>query len=140
VAFKRLGDEAWRAAKRELYTSMMDAGCALIMSTDCGIPTAPHDALAPGMQIMADLTGLSAVEVLRRTTSQAAAALGLSDRGVIAPGKLADLLIVDGDPTTNLLDLTRVHAVMKGGEWVARVAGSQPVVDDCDEDPGLPTI
>jgi imidazolonepropionase-like amidohydrolase len=37
------------------------------------------------------------------------------DRGVIAPGKLADLILIDGDPTKNMRDLDKLTTVIKGG-------------------------
>jgi imidazolonepropionase-like amidohydrolase len=37
------------------------------------------------------------------------------DRGVIAAGKLADMILVDGDPTKNIRDLDKVTTVIKGG-------------------------
>jgi len=37
------------------------------------------------------------------------------DRGVLAPGKLADMVLVDGDPTVNISDLHKTVAVIKGG-------------------------
>jgi imidazolonepropionase-like amidohydrolase len=59
--------------------------------------------------------GLPALECLRAATSGAAALLGRRDRGVIAPGARADLLIVDGDPTADLTAIERVRAVVAGG-------------------------
>ena len=38
------------------------------------------------------------------------------DRGVIAAGKLADMIIVDGDPTKNIRDLGKITTVIKGGK------------------------
>jgi imidazolonepropionase-like amidohydrolase len=38
------------------------------------------------------------------------------DRGVIAPGKLADMILVDGDPTQNIQDTSRITTVIKGGK------------------------
>jgi imidazolonepropionase-like amidohydrolase len=38
------------------------------------------------------------------------------DRGVIAPGKLADMILVDGDPTKNIQDISRITTVIKGGK------------------------
>jgi imidazolonepropionase-like amidohydrolase len=38
------------------------------------------------------------------------------DRGVIAPGKLADMILVDGDPTKNIQDLDKITTVIKGGK------------------------
>jgi imidazolonepropionase-like amidohydrolase len=38
------------------------------------------------------------------------------DRGVIAPGKLADMILVDGDPTQNIEDLNKITTVIKAGK------------------------
>ena len=67
--------------------------------------------------------GLGAVECLRAATSGAAAILGRRDRGVIAPGARADLLIVDGDPTSELAAIERVRAVVAAGCVVAGGVG-----------------
>jgi len=46
-----------------------------------------------------------------------AAALGLAaDLGTIAPGRLADLVVLDGNPLSNIRDLRKVKAVVKDGE------------------------
>ncbi len=62
--------------------------------------------------------GLDAAECLRAATSSAARLLGASDRGRIAEGLRADLLVVDGDPRTDLGAMERVRAVFRGGERV----------------------
>jgi imidazolonepropionase-like amidohydrolase len=54
----------------------------------------------------------------------AADLLGVSDRGVIAPGKLADLIAVRGNPLEDVRVLEQVPWVMKGGE-VVKGAGKQ---------------
>ena len=38
------------------------------------------------------------------------------DRGVIAPGKLADMILVDGDPTKNIRDINNITTVIKSGK------------------------
>jgi imidazolonepropionase-like amidohydrolase len=38
------------------------------------------------------------------------------DRGIIAAGKLADMVLIDGDPTQNIRDIEKVNAVIKGGK------------------------
>ena len=48
-------------------------------------------------------------------TSTAASILGLTDTGVLAPGRRADLLAVTGDPLTDIQDLSRTRYVMLGG-------------------------
>jgi imidazolonepropionase-like amidohydrolase len=38
------------------------------------------------------------------------------DRGVIAPGKLADMVLIDGDPTKDIRDIKKINTVIKGGK------------------------
>jgi imidazolonepropionase-like amidohydrolase len=71
------------------------------------------------MRVLADLTGLSAVEVLKLATSTSARLLALDDRGVIEPGQRADLLVVEGDPTEDLSALERVRHVVVNGALVS---------------------
>jgi hypothetical protein len=57
-------------------------------------------------------------QILRWATAGGAIALGLSlDAGTIEPGRLADLVVVDGDPLTEIGDLRRIVAVVKSGVW-----------------------
>ena len=60
--------------------------------------------------------GLSPYEALRSATLWAAEAVGVaSDLGSIEPGKLADLVVVTGDPLTRIEDARRVEVVVKNG-------------------------
>ena len=60
--------------------------------------------------------GLSPLEVLRSATVNGAKALRLGDRaGTIAPGKLADLVILDADPLADVGNLSHAHQVIKNG-------------------------
>ncbi len=61
--------------------------------------------------------GLSPATVVQAATQNAATHLGLGDElGTLAPGKLADLIIVKGDPLTDIATLRRVWLVVKNGE------------------------
>ncbi len=120
VGFRRWPDDGRRENRAKILKGVLAAGCRVLMSTDCGIPNVPHEALAEGMSVMEELTGLEAVEVLKLATSGAAQLLELKDRGVIADGKRADLVVVDGDPTQDLGALERVRYVLKEGEVVVR--------------------
>ncbi len=70
--------------------------------------------------------GLTPMEALVAATAGSARALGLDDRlGTVEPGKLADLLVVDGDPVATpevLLERERIWLVLQGGEPVAGAA------------------
>jgi imidazolonepropionase-like amidohydrolase len=57
---------------------------------------------------------------LRQATSGNAAVFHLSDRGSIRAGQLADLVALEGDPTTDVGALRKVRFVMKGGETYFR--------------------
>ncbi|HEV7573661.1 MAG TPA: amidohydrolase family protein, partial [Thermoanaerobaculia bacterium] len=61
--------------------------------------------------------GIPSAEVLRIATLGAASVMKHDDQlGSIAPGKLADLDIVDGDPSVNISDVRRVVTVIKDGK------------------------
>ncbi|MBM3514743.1 MAG: amidohydrolase family protein [Alphaproteobacteria bacterium] len=65
--------------------------------------------------------GLSPADVLRSATIWPAAVLGVDKHlGTIEPGKLADLVIVDGDPLARISDLAKVHAVVSNGRYLPR--------------------
>jgi imidazolonepropionase-like amidohydrolase len=62
--------------------------------------------------------GIGAAQILRMATKDAAEHLGVNDLGVIAPGKLADLLLLDGDPTTSIGALRKLSIVIQNGAIV----------------------
>jgi imidazolonepropionase-like amidohydrolase len=70
--------------------------------------------------------GLPAIDALRAATSLAAEVIGLDEFiGTVRPGRLADLVVVDGDPLAEpvvLLDRQRIWAVLQLGEMVAGAA------------------
>lgn len=63
--------------------------------------------------------GLSPAQALQVATSQAADLMGLADRGRIAAGKRADLLVLDADPLTDIANTQRIGAVWQAGQEVA---------------------
>ncbi len=63
--------------------------------------------------------GMEPMDVLTSATKTGAEFLGVADRlGTIEIGKLADLIVVDGDPSTTIRDLDRVTEVMLNGQWI----------------------
>jgi imidazolonepropionase-like amidohydrolase len=99
---------------------LCQAGIPVVCGTDAGIdPAKPHNVLPYGVAALAGIGGYSPIEALRAATSAAAQACGVGSRkGRIAPGFDADLLAVDGDPTTDLAALRAVKAVFRSGQQV----------------------
>jgi len=64
--------------------------------------------------------GLTPLQALTAATSAPAKAFRLSDRGFVRPGLRADLLLVDGDPTTDILATRNIVAIWKKGARVQR--------------------
>lgn len=68
-------------------------------------------------------SGMKPIDALRSATSVTAEAFRKPDRGRIAPGKRADLLLVGGDPTKDIRDTRNIVAIWKAGQRVDREAG-----------------
>ena len=103
--------EAFPAMLR-LLKALYDAGVAIIPGTDALAGYTLHHELELYVR-----AGIAPAEVLRMATWTPALVMGVNkDRGVIAPGKLADMILVDGDPTKNIRDLDNVTTVIKGGK------------------------
>jgi Tol biopolymer transport system component len=67
--------------------------------------------------------GIANDQVLRMATAEGALALGLErELGTLEPGKIADFVVIDGDPLTRIADTLRIVAVVDGGVWQARSA------------------
>jgi imidazolonepropionase-like amidohydrolase len=64
--------------------------------------------------------GLSPSQVLTAATASSADAFRLADRGRIIPGRRADLLLVRGDPTSDLLSIRDIARIWKSGVEVNR--------------------
>ncbi|HMF77826.1 MAG TPA: amidohydrolase family protein [Bryobacteraceae bacterium] len=138
---EQFADPAWRAKtlankkvldvskdalamnKRNLKT-LYDAGVHIGFGTDSGamplrIPGfAEHRELQ--LMVEAGLTPLQAIDV---ATANAAKLLQLNDRGVLAPGMHADLVLLDGNPAVDIRNSQLIHAVYQRGQLVSgRVA------------------
>ena len=114
----RQGVDAEPAAithKRESFRAALAAGVSICFGGDVGV--FPHGDNVRELEIMVDY-GMPVGQALIAATSGNAKILKLDDRGRIAPGLLADLIAVDGDPTQSISALRNVKFVMKGGEVV----------------------
>jgi len=102
---------------RSAFRHAVEAGVRIAMGTDSGVT--PHGRNLRELALMAD-GGMHPAAVLEATTRSAAQLLGVDgERGTIEPGKLADLVVVSGDPY-DFTDLgERVESVWKAGRQVA---------------------
>ena len=94
-----------------------DAGGRIALGTDAGTPFNLHGHNSQELRFMVEV-GLTNIEALRAGTSNAADLMGLDDRGRIVEGAAADLLVVDGDPSLDILaaaDRGRHRRVVKDG-------------------------
>ncbi len=114
----------WRARylgnARENVRLLRAAGVPILAGTDAGNPGTSHGASLHGELELLVAAGLSPVEALRAATTSVTRCLNLTDRGRIAIGERADLLLVDGDPTTDVSATRRIVAVWKNGYAVGR--------------------
>ena len=88
---------------------------------------APHGAYSGELACYVEQVGISPIDVIRWATKFGGEMTGIPDLGTIEPGKLADMVIVDGDPSVDINILQkpeRIIAVIKGGELVS---GALPV-------------
>jgi imidazolonepropionase-like amidohydrolase len=102
-------------AKRQSFRAALDAGVPICFGGDVGVYS--HGDNVVELELMVEY-GMSPQDAVRAATSGNAEILGLEDRGRIAPGLLADLVAVDGEPTSDITALRNVRWVMKGGEVV----------------------
>jgi imidazolonepropionase-like amidohydrolase len=87
----------------------------LLVGTDAPVPGTTYGASVHGELALLVGDGLTPVQALAAATSVPARTFRLSDRGQIKPGMRADLVLVQGDPTRNILDTRNIIAVWKRG-------------------------
>ncbi|HET7042286.1 MAG TPA: amidohydrolase family protein [Gemmatimonadales bacterium] len=91
------------------------AGGAIVAGTDAG-----KEMIVPGASLHRELAllvhaGFTPADALEAATSHAAALLGADSLGVVAAGKVADLVVLDGDPTADIANTRRINKVMLNG-------------------------
>ena len=97
------------------------AGVVLLAATDVGVPFQ-----VPGISLHVELermveAGLSALEALRTATLNPARVLEMTDSlGSIEPGKLADLVLLEGNPLEDIRNTQKIHAVVADGRLYRR--------------------
>ena len=106
----------------EAVRQLKAARVPILAGTDAGNPGTTQGASIHGELELLVRAGLTPVEALHAATAAASAAFHLDDRGQIAPGKRADLVLVNGDPTTDIRRTRDIVAVWKAGHPIDREA------------------
>ena len=113
---RRAADPESERVPRQNLKRLSDAGVTIAAGTDAGnIGTLHGPSIFRELRLMAD-AGLTPREVLASATAGGARVMGREkDLGAVAPGKLADLLILDRDPLVDVANLEAIYRVVKGG-------------------------
>jgi len=114
-------EKALGRLQRESFARAVKGGARMAFGTDAGVY--PHGDNARQFAVMVRF-GMTPLQAIRSATLDAAELLGWRDRvGSVEPGKLADLIAVQGDPLTDVRVLESVGFVMKGGVVVKNELG-----------------
>lgn len=91
------------------------------VATGSDAPAVPYGSGVHVELEMLAAAGIPNDQVLRIATAEGALALGLERQlGTLEDGKLADFIVVDGDPLARLADIAKISAVVKNGVWLDR--------------------
>ena len=98
------------------FRQLRESGVTIITGTDSGIPLNFHfDSTWRELKTFVEL-GMPPMEAIRAATYWPAQLLKQPDLGTIAAGKLADIIVVNGDPLTDMTSLRHVVHVVKDGK------------------------
>jgi imidazolonepropionase-like amidohydrolase len=115
------------AAAMAAVKALRAAGVPILAGTDAPNPGTTYGATVHDELALLVAAGLTPAQALEAATAAPARAFKLDDRGRIAPGLRADLLLVEGDPTADILATRRIAAVWKAGARLDREAYRQRI-------------
>jgi len=120
IAGDKLAARRWEVS-RQIVKTLHAAGVRILAGTDAPMPQVyPGFALHKELELLVE-AGLSPVDALRSATIWPAEFLGMSDSlGSIAAGKRADLLLLDGNPLSDISQTQRIRAVVLDGRLLLR--------------------
>jgi imidazolonepropionase-like amidohydrolase len=120
---KGLGVDVNFAHSRETVAAFYRAGVKILAGTDSYQGPAAPASIKYGESFHDELSllveaGMTPVEVLRAATIEPAQYFGFADKGAVEPGRRADLLLVEGDPTRDISATRAIRGVWAGGVQV----------------------
>ena len=99
------------------------AGVKLCVGDDYGTVNSPHGEYGRELAVYVERAGIAPLDVIRWATKTGGVLMGRpDDLGTIAIGKLADMIVVDGNPVSDIKilgDQKNIVAVMRGGKFVS---------------------
>jgi imidazolonepropionase-like amidohydrolase len=108
--------KAATAARSEMFRNAVKLGIKISFGTDAAV--FPHGQNAKEFKLMVDL-GMNAIDALKSATGNDAELLGIAQKvGTLEKGKLADVIAMPGDPTSDITATERVSFVMKEGKII----------------------
>jgi imidazolonepropionase-like amidohydrolase len=111
--------KAATAARSEMFRNAVKIGVKISFGTDAAVY--PHGQNAKEFKLMVDL-GMSAIDALKSATGNDAELLGIGQKvGTLEKGKLADVIAMPGDPTSDITATERVSFVMKEGKIIRQL-------------------
>ena len=111
-------------ARSDMFRNALKAGVKISFGTDAAV--FPHGQNAKEFKLMTDL-GMPPIDALRSATANTAELFGLSQKlGTLEKGKLADIIAMPGDPTSDITATERVSFVMKEGKIIRNGSPSVP--------------
>ena len=113
-------EKLWEA-RYPTISAMYESGVKLVTSSDTGSTGTEIDQMHLLMTFLSTKMGLSVTSIIHSATGLAAEALGLDHKiGTLNPGRIADLMIVNGNPLTDISTLGDVYQVYKSGRLVVK--------------------
>ncbi len=107
---------------RKMLPEANAAGVKIVLGDDYGTILMPHGTYAEELEFYVKTVGIPPLDVIRWGTRNGAELMRMgSELGTVEAGKLADLLVVDGDPSVDiavLQDRSKLKAILKGGAFV----------------------
>lgn len=121
------GSPGWNEAIDQVYeqvAELLDHGVGVMAGTDTGVALVfPGSALHEELELLVRSCRLTPLEALSAATLVPARFFGMEERlGTIEAGKLADLVLLSGDPLEDIANVRKVDGVMLRGRWLDRIA------------------
>jgi imidazolonepropionase-like amidohydrolase len=122
AAIQRRRDQLNDRSSVEGIVKAARAGVKVALGTDAGSPAVPHNEIATELSLLVKFgVCRSTMEALMCATLRAAELTGLDDKlGTLEEGKLADIVVVGGDPLAGIEVVRDVDLVFKGGKLLVK--------------------